>query len=53
MFLPGHVGFMVDQSHILHANAHHMAVTIDPLDEVEKRVRRDHLQAITARKRFM
>jgi cell wall-associated NlpC family hydrolase len=33
-FFPGHVGWMVDDAHILHANATHMAVTIDPVDEV-------------------
>jgi cell wall-associated NlpC family hydrolase len=33
-FFPGHVGWMVDGSNILHANATHMAVTIDPIDDV-------------------
>jgi len=53
VFFPGHVGFMADEAHLLHANAHHMAVTIDPLEEVIERIRRDHPQAITARKRLM
>lgn len=35
-FFPGHVGFMIDGIHILHANATHMAVTIDPLEDVIK-----------------
>ncbi|MCJ9429997.1 NlpC/P60 family protein [Kordiimonas marina] len=33
-FFPGHVGWMVDGIHLLHANATHMAVTIDPLEDV-------------------
>lgn len=33
-FFPGHVGIMADSENMLHANATHMAVTIDPLDEV-------------------
>lgn len=33
-FFPGHVGWMIDESHLLHANATHMAVTIDALEDV-------------------
>lgn len=33
-FFPGHVGFMLDDMHLLHANAHHMRVSIDPLRNV-------------------
>ncbi|PCJ31534.1 MAG: peptidase P60 [Alphaproteobacteria bacterium] len=33
-FFPGHVGFMLDDMHLLHANAHHMRVSIDPLRDV-------------------
>lgn len=33
-FFPGHVGFMLDDMHLLHANAHHMRVSIDPLKDV-------------------
>lgn len=40
-FFPGHVGFMVDHDHILHANATHMSVTIDPLDDVIEWVKSD------------
>lgn len=31
VFFPGHVGIMVDNARLLHANASHMAVTIDPV----------------------
>ncbi len=40
-FFPGHVGIMIDGTHILHANATHMAVTIDPLEDVKSWVRAD------------
>lgn len=52
IFFPGHVGIMADSQHLLHANAHHMAVTIDPLDDVIQRIRRDHDKPITAHKRL-
>lgn len=39
-FFPGHVGIMLDETHILHANASHMAVSIDKLDEVIANVAR-------------
>ena len=31
VFFPGHVGIMQDKTHLLHANASHMAVSADPL----------------------
>jgi len=33
-FFPGHVGIMLDPETLLHANATHMAVTADPLEDV-------------------
>lgn len=33
-FFPGHVGWMIDSVHLLHANATHMAVTIDSVEDV-------------------
>lgn len=38
-FFPGHVGWMVDNVHLLHANATNMAVTVDPVDHVTEWVR--------------
>ncbi len=38
-FFPGHVGWMIDSVHLLHANATNMAVTIDPVDRVTDWVR--------------
>ncbi len=41
VFFPGHVGIMVDGENVLHANATHMAVTIDPLEDVISWVAKD------------
>lgn len=35
VFFPGHVGLMMSATHIIHANARAMAVTIDALDQVD------------------
>ena len=40
-FFPGHVGIMWDSHNLLHANATHMAVTIDPIDHVIDWVKAD------------
>ncbi len=40
-FFPGHVGWMLDSVHLLHANATHMAVTVDTVDDVTEWVRKD------------
>ena len=37
VFFPGHVGIMIDNQHIIHANAFHMKVLIEPLEVVEER----------------
>lgn len=42
VFFPGHVGFMIDDKHLLHANATHMRVTIDEVATVASWVARDH-----------
>jgi len=38
VFWPGHVGMMRDVRRLVHANAHHMAVTIEPLARVCARI---------------
>jgi hypothetical protein len=40
-FFQGHVGFMLDRDNLLHANATHMAVTIDPVVDVVEWVAED------------
>lgn len=51
VFWSGHVGVMVDAATLLHANAHHMAVALEPLRTAADRAR--HLgMAIAAVKRL-
>lgn len=38
VFWPGHVGIMVDGVLLLHANAHHMAVVVEPLSVAASRI---------------
>ena len=38
-FWEGHVGILLDQRTLLHANAHHMAVASEPLDAARNRLR--------------
>jgi cell wall-associated NlpC family hydrolase len=38
VFWRGHVGMMLDGERLLHANAHHMAVAIEPLAEATQRI---------------
>ena len=51
VFFPGHVGMMVDGERLIHANAHWMAVTIEPLDTVSKR-HPAYPEAVTAIRRL-
>lgn len=39
VFWRGHVGMMLDEARLIHANAHHMAVAIEPLAEAVERIR--------------
>jgi hypothetical protein len=39
VFWDGHVGLMVDEARILHANTHHMAVAVEPLADAVARNR--------------
>jgi cell wall-associated NlpC family hydrolase len=38
MFWKGHVGIMLDQARMLHANGHHVAVSIEPLNTAIARI---------------
>jgi cell wall-associated NlpC family hydrolase len=38
LFWKGHTGLMMDKETILHANAHHMLVTLEPLEKVITRI---------------
>lgn len=52
VFFPGHVGFMADESNLLHANAYWMATVVEPLADVVARLASDHAQPILARRRI-
>jgi NlpC/P60 family/Bacterial dipeptidyl-peptidase Sh3 domain len=38
VFWKGHVGVMLNETHLLHANAHHMATVVEPLAEAVARI---------------
>ena len=38
VFWTGHLGIMVDAERLLHANAHHLRVVIEPLRQAVKRI---------------
>jgi cell wall-associated NlpC family hydrolase len=48
VFWPGHVGIMTDAFLLLHANAHHMAVVVEPLRAIADRIARSggHMTAV-------
>ena len=50
VFFPGHVGIMADGDNIIHANAHWMAVAVEPLADAAARFV-EHDAPVVARKR--
>jgi cell wall-associated NlpC family hydrolase len=48
VFWKGHVGIMCDGERLIHANAHHMAVAVEPLREAEARIRAKEFGPVTA-----
>lgn len=42
IYWKGHVGIMIDGIMMVHANAHHMATTVEPLPEAAARIARDN-----------
>lgn len=38
LFWPGHVGIIIDGDQLLHANAHHMCVAVEPIMEAVNRI---------------
>ncbi len=51
VFFPRHVGLMVDDRTLIHANAHRMRVSLDPVTEVATRIRAAGGRGITAVRR--
>ncbi|MDB5558088.1 MAG: peptidase [Enterovirga sp.] len=52
VFWRGHVGIMLNETRLLHANGHHMAVAIEPLAEAEIRIRQKSFGPITGVRRL-
>ncbi len=52
IFFPGHVGMMVDEARLLHANAHWMSTVIEPLADVVARLSASHDTPIVAQRRI-
>jgi hypothetical protein len=52
IFFPGHVGMMADSERLVHANAHWMAVTVEPLADVIDRLLPSHPRPVLARRRI-
>jgi hypothetical protein len=52
VFWKGHVGVLADAATLLHANAHHMAVAVEPLAEAVARIERSGGGPVTARRRL-
>lgn len=50
VFWPGHVGIMGDGVMLLHANAHHMAVAIEPLPEAAARIKGTGSEIVAVRR---
>lgn len=50
VFWPGHVGIMSDSIMMVHANAHHMAVVIEPLPEAVARIARGGAHIIAVKR---
>lgn len=53
LFFPGHVGIMVDEARLLHANAYWMGTVVEPLVDVIARLQPDHEEPVLARRRIM
>ena len=42
IFWKGHVGIMTDKLNCVHANAHYMKTTIEPLTKIIKRMKNEY-----------
>src|SRR5918994_1556300 len=52
IFWKGHAGVMLDAERLLHANGHHMMVSVEPLAAAEERIRLKSYGPITSVKRL-
>ena len=52
LFWKGHVAWVAGDNLLLHANAHHMAVAYEPMDQAIARIKAQVDGPVTARKRL-
>lgn len=52
VFWRGHVGMMLDRETLIHANGHHMAVAVEPLDTAVRRILEKSYGPVTALRRL-
>lgn len=52
VFWKGHVGIMLDEQRLLHANAHHMMAAIEPVEQARARIAAGEYGPVTAVKRL-
>lgn len=52
VFWKGHVGLMLDETRLIHANGHHMAVAIEPIREAVARIAEKSFGAVTSLRRL-
>jgi cell wall-associated NlpC family hydrolase len=52
IFWKGHVGIMVSDTTLLHANVHHMAVVYEPLVDATARIAAGEFGPVTHRRRL-
>lgn len=53
LFWKGHVAMMLDETRIIHANGYRMAVSIEPLEEAQRRIATQYGSDILARRRVI
>ncbi|MCA8882421.1 MAG: C40 family peptidase [Rhodobacteraceae bacterium] len=53
IFWKGHVAIAVSSSRLIHANAHHMAVTYEPVEEALRRIAAQGHGTVTGRRRLV
>lgn len=51
LFWAGHVGLVADERTLIHANAHHMAVAVEPVEDATARISKTKTGAVTSRLR--
>jgi len=51
IFWKGHVAIALDQNRVVHATGHHLAVAVEPLEDIDERARQESGEGVTAVRR--